>query len=567
MNDEQLVVTSDNKKKIGFFSAILLVMGGSIGAGIFLRAKSVLQAGAGNIVWAIMIWLIAGFSVVVMALALVEVASGRNDNLGIIGWSKAFNTLYIYKGCKFFMTYIYLPFSFFFMPYYVILQFQDGFGALGVNINFGGSTAAPWFYFLIGMAITLYFLFTAGLSSRMGNIQNWIVMSVKFIPLVAVVIVGFAFAGVNGVTYNRVTLSSLFEGSSLTLFGMSPFFAFFQAMGGIFFAFDQFYGAAGIQSEMKNPEKTPAALVYGLSAMTGIYIIIAIAMTLGAKTGGFYDYGDLLGGVGHSWAFGVINIMIAIGILGILNGFSMWCTRWVEDLVKEGELQIPGKAYKYMLNSKAPVVGMLFSLILSLPLVLLFTILGAYLYKDFGGYGDSPLTNEWYYGYKIGALLSFSDLLANWTAVLAYVFIAFAIIGCIKNRKQNFIPVVKNKHTIWAGYTSVSIVLAVMLFLILDPVVSVFIAGSALAADAKNEDAQTTLISQGLLVAVFILFMGVIFGPTPIEKWNAKRIILKLRNKLANEKDLMTASEIEAAKLELELNLEVLKTFKEARLA
>ncbi|WP_274541134.1 amino acid permease [[Mycoplasma] anseris] len=110
MNDEQLTTTTSTKKKIGFFSAILLVMGGSIGVGIYLRAKSVLSASAGNLVWAVMIWLIAGFSVIVMALALVEVTSGRNDNLGIIGWSKAFNTLYIYKGCKFFMVFIYLPF-------------------------------------------------------------------------------------------------------------------------------------------------------------------------------------------------------------------------------------------------------------------------------------------------------------------------------------------------------------------------------------------------------------------------------------------------------------------------
>ncbi|CRH56927.1 Uncharacterised protein [Chlamydia trachomatis] len=50
---------------------------------------------------------------------------------------------------------------------------------------------------------------------------------------------------------------------------------------------------------MKNPEKTPAALVIGLFSMTGIYILIAAAMSLGAKSGGFYDFGDLLDGKGH----------------------------------------------------------------------------------------------------------------------------------------------------------------------------------------------------------------------------------------------------------------------------
>jgi len=45
---------------------------------------------------------------------------------------------------------------------------------------------------------------------------------------------------------------------------------------------------------MKNPEKTPAALTIGLSSMTAIYILIAVSMSIGAKSGGFYDYGELL---------------------------------------------------------------------------------------------------------------------------------------------------------------------------------------------------------------------------------------------------------------------------------
>ncbi|SYV90391.1 Uncharacterised protein, partial [Metamycoplasma alkalescens] len=52
---------------------------------------------------------------------------------------------------------------------------------------------------------------------------------------------------------------------------------------------------------MKNPEKTPAALFVGLLSMTIIYIVIALAMSLGAKSGGFNDFGDLLKNKGHGW--------------------------------------------------------------------------------------------------------------------------------------------------------------------------------------------------------------------------------------------------------------------------
>ncbi|SYV90394.1 Uncharacterised protein, partial [Metamycoplasma alkalescens] len=56
MAEEQMVVTSNPKKKIGFFAAILVVIGSTIGVGIFLRAKSVLENSAGNIALAIAVW-------------------------------------------------------------------------------------------------------------------------------------------------------------------------------------------------------------------------------------------------------------------------------------------------------------------------------------------------------------------------------------------------------------------------------------------------------------------------------------------------------------------------------
>jgi amino acid transporter len=44
---------SSSKKKIGFFSVILLVVGSCIGAGIFFKNKSILADAQGSIVLAI----------------------------------------------------------------------------------------------------------------------------------------------------------------------------------------------------------------------------------------------------------------------------------------------------------------------------------------------------------------------------------------------------------------------------------------------------------------------------------------------------------------------------------
>ncbi|SYV90393.1 Uncharacterised protein, partial [Metamycoplasma alkalescens] len=43
------------------------------------------------------------------------------------------------------MTYLYLPLTYFFMPYYVIVQFQDAVIVFGGPSNFGSvSAGAPW---------------------------------------------------------------------------------------------------------------------------------------------------------------------------------------------------------------------------------------------------------------------------------------------------------------------------------------------------------------------------------------------------------------------------------------
>ena len=570
MSDEKLVVTPSTPKKIGFFSAILIVLGGSIGAGIFLRSESVLKNSGGNLIWAIIVWLIAGFTVITMALGLVEVASGRNDNLGMIGWAKAFNTLKIYKATKFFMTYLYLPFTYFFMPYYVILQFQDGISAFNKTgqalQNFGGSKLAPWFYFLIALALTVWMVFSAGISSRAGNIQNWVVTAVKFIPLVAVVIVGFIFAfikvkgnrGIDSVKYiiekgDLFNLSATNKDGDVSFFSLSPFFAVFASLGGIFFAFDGFYVTAGVQSEMKNPEKTPAALTIGLSSMTAIYILIAVAMSMGAKSGGFYDYRELLKAKGHAWAFGVINFCIAIGIIGILNGFTMWASRWVEDLIKEGEISVPVKVYKYMKNSKMPLVGALFVLFLALPFMIIFTIIGAYGYKPIS-YSDGN------YGYKIAELLSFADLMANWMAVFAFAFIAMSIVGAIQNRKKHFIAVTENKHTKWAGSIAVVMVLLTMTFLVIDPFASFFI---ALGQYGMGKNVKNDLLSKGLTSLSFIVFCVIAFGSAPIERKLVERKAAKFEKLLAS--GTYEADQLETLKIANELNNTVLRTYTEAR--
>ncbi|MEF9984949.1 MAG: APC family permease, partial [Malacoplasma sp.] len=383
--EEKSLAAAPTSKKIGFFSAMLIVMGSSIGAGIFFKSKAVIDGAHGNLILAIAAWLISAFAVIAMALALIEIASARNDNLSLIGWCKTFNSRIIYKASRNFMFYIYLPLTYFFMPLYVIMSLQDGISALAPSGSSAFGTDADWvIWTIISLLISTYFIVMSGMSSRVGNIQNLIITAIKFVPLVVAACIGFVYVGIEGVKAGTIITDGFIKPDATALpsfSSLSPGLGMFIAIAGIFFAYDGFYVTAGIQTEMKEPKKTPWAILAGLAAVTIIYLVIAISMSLNGN-GSFFGFGEWLDGKGLSWLFGLVNILIAIGVLGIINGFAMWAPRFIEDLIRERELPFSEKYINKLSDGKKPMVGIAYSAVLTYPIVILFTIIGALAYID-----------------------------------------------------------------------------------------------------------------------------------------------------------------------------------------
>ncbi|MGL5308601.1 MAG: APC family permease [Metamycoplasmataceae bacterium] len=503
------------KKKISFFSAMFVVVGSSIGAGIFLKSKAVLDGSHGSLVLAIFTWILAGFAVIAMALALIEVAGGKNDNLSLIGWCKTFNSRIMYKAAKNFMFYIYLPLNYFFMPLYFIIQLQDGIGVWTHSTTdelapFLFNTNVDWLIWsIVAIVIVIYFVVVSGYSSRAGNIQNLAITAVKFIPLVVAALMGFIFIGTGGVPDTPVTPGFKPEATDTnSLSAMTPGFGMFIAIAGIFFAYDGFYVTSGLNSEMAEPKKTPMAILFGLSLVTIIYLTIAISMSLNGD-GSFFGFGQWLSDNGNGWIFGVVNILIGIGILGIINGFAMWAPRFIENLIQEGELPFSSR-FKNQLNSDRPKIGILYSLVSSIPIILIFIIIGVFAYIP-GGYADIG------YGTGMESLYNFADLMANWTSLFAFGFIVAAIYGCLRNRKTKRIATDQKKYFKPMAISAI-IIMSVSLF------VSVFAPIFDLMAiyyipDLTNEE----IIGRVMLVIVLFLFIGITFLPTTIEDYIRKR--------------------------------------------
>ena len=507
------IAQASTQKKISFFSAILVVIGSSIGAGIFFKSQSVLDNSEGSLLLAIFCWIIAAISVVAMALALVEVVSARNDNLSLIGWTKVFNSRRLFKASKNFMFYIYLPLTYFFMPLYVIMSLQDGIGALVNKDAFTFGTNVDWLIWtLISLAMSSYFIYASGMSSRVGNIQNKIVTYIKFIPLAAVALIGFILVGLNGggdisigipTPENKPTIAG---GNTLSAF--TPGLGIFLAISAIFFAYDGFYVAAGIQSEMAEPKKTPMAILFGLLITTVIYLIIAISMSING--GSFFG---MLDSMKANWGdtgrilFGVINIMIAIGVLGIINGFAMWAPRFTEDLIKEGELPFSFK-YKNRLNDSRPMVGIMYSFIITIPIVIVFTLIGALGYIGSDSYSI--------YGKGMDRLYSFADLMATWTAVFTFGFIMAAIYGCLKNRKTKNVETDKKSYFKPMAVIAVIVVGLALAVTILIPIIDLTLLFSV---DKSIQGYIDIVVGRVMLVVALLLFAALSFGVSFIEDW------------------------------------------------
>lgn len=549
------------KKKISFFSAIIIVIGSVMGAGMFFKAGSVLKSSQGSILFSIFCWLIAVVAVILMTLALIEIASARNDNLSIIGWCQTFNSRVIYKACKNFMAYIYIPLSYFFLPLYFIMSIQDGVAALSGGTAYIGGQGYDWIItIVIVMATSVYFTVACGLSSRLGNLQNWVITAFNFVPVFIAVIVGAigisqiggvagGQAGVNAgiisesdIGYDFLKFVPTSGGTTAMFQTLSPGFGLFIAIGAIFFAYDGFYVTAGIQTEMKEPKKTPYALVYGLLAITIVYVTVAVVMSFASTDGSPYgmawifmtslakdEQGKIfdLGVNGNGWGKGLFlnmnnpitlyaafQILIGVGVLSIINAFGMWTPRFVEDLIKANELPLSTK-YINKLDSTRPKVGIMYNLIVSIPVIIVFCAIGALGYVNSGGYNVTG------YGDALTRLYSFGDLMATWCSVGAFTFILFPIIGALRNRKLHFVHTEQNKMLVPSAIICTMIMAPAIFLTYFVAIADLFMLFNVPASEP--EYVTDYLVPRIMLVVVLILYLIGTFVPQWIEDGYMKK--------------------------------------------
>ncbi|MCE6061709.1 APC family permease [Mycoplasmopsis agalactiae] len=520
----------NNRKKISFISAMLITVGSSFGAGIFFKSKSVLDSSHGSLILAIFAWIIASVAVICIALALVEISSTKSDNLSLTSWNKTFNSRFVYNVSKDFNTYVCLPLVFFFIPLYSFISLQDGLKFLTNKTGFG--TNHDWvIWMFISLALTVYLLTVPALYSKVGDIQNIISLAIKLAPLIFITFLGFVLVGTNKGGASEVSwlvqkhqnyAELIKQGKGIQEFNhIGAGLGMFLAISSIFYAYDGFYVSAGIQSEMKEPSKTPMALFFGLSLTTLIYLIIAISMSInGGSFTKMHAYSvNLIGLKATNIIFGIMNIFIAIGVLGIANGFAMWMPRYIEDLIVKGDLPFWEKLAPKV-NPQKPVVGIIYSVIISVPFIVIFTLIGALGYIDTSNYG--PVYDN---TMAMAKLYSFADLMANWNALGCFSLVALAIFGGIKNRKSNKVEIInKKKYFLPTAWISITFVALAIFVSVLVPIINLFLLIGVDRSLIQDTEFTQLLVGRLMLIIVLILFVSLTVIPTLIfNKIRAKK--------------------------------------------
>jgi len=486
------------KKKIGMFSGVMMIIGSSVGAGIFLKSNEILQ-NTGSIFLSIIAWVIGLFTIFCLAMCLTELSegAGEKNKEGFLGWIKTFNNNFLYRGCKNFMSYVYLPLNIFAMPLYAVQIFSDAFG---VHPQW-------WIVSLIALIIMIYFLITS-CSVRIVNIQNLLVTFIKFIPLTIAIGIGFVYIALgNKPSNNFMTTNHIEDSSPSTFVGLNPYVGIFMSIPSILFVMDGFYSATAFQSSLEQPKKMGKIMFIGLSILTVVYLLIAISLMLGPNSGGGIN---IFKGWLPNWLFITINILIGIGILGIVNAFCVHMYSIFEDMYQKQEFNWFSKI------KTIPTKATLSLLVINIS-VFIVLICGGYFFLDIYAYQDSGWDRH------MAGIFSMSDLVANWTALFAFLFITFSIVGGLWNRKTKKVKVQKTKGFVVCGIITCTMMILSTLFLIVGCFYDLI---SSIIFYFYNHSGGITVIGNFLSTLILLIFFAVIFLSPLIKKntTNSKNI-------------------------------------------
>ncbi|MBY0095052.1 amino acid permease [Priestia aryabhattai] len=240
-------------RKLGFWSALAIAVGTTIGSGIFVSSGDVARA-AGTPSISIMAWIVGGLIAIPQVMVLAELSTAYPQNgsgyvyLNKAGWRP-------------------LAFLYGWATFWALDPPSISIMALAIV-----SYLATFFPFfsgipgkLLGIAIILIITSIHYRSVKEGGLFQVIITAVKIVPFLIVIVLGFMYMNPDNFSYTPASVSektSLIGGVSATTWA-------YTGMAAICF----------MAGEFRNPGKTlPRALIGSVFIVLGLYTLLAVCV-------------------------------------------------------------------------------------------------------------------------------------------------------------------------------------------------------------------------------------------------------------------------------------------------
>ncbi len=305
------------KPKYGLFTAISMVVGITIGSGVFFKADDVLTKTNGNLGLAILAWLIGGAIMILGGYTFSLVARKISKVNGLVDYVEAAYGETAGYLVGWFQTLIYYPTLTGILAWVAALYTDNLLGLDGSSI---------W-YLTMGYMFAVFAL--NYLSPIIAGKFQVGTTAFKLIPLILVAVVGIVVGLVNGTTVENFTNVSgvVSEGTGLGLAVLSTAFAY-----------EGWVIATTINKELRNPKRDlPKALFFGSLIVVSVYILYYLGLSGVIENSVFLEEGDHAVSIAVNKLFGsfagsILTVFVIVSCLGTLNGLMMGLTRGMYSL-------------------------------------------------------------------------------------------------------------------------------------------------------------------------------------------------------------------------------------------
>lgn len=463
--------TNNTIKKVGYLTALVIMIGGTIGAGIFYKSQSILTNSHNDFVLAIISWLVAAFGILCIGLALVEIASASKRDIGIVGWVRNFTNTNIGRFSCSYMLMIYYPFSILTLSIYSVNALEDAYHvATGQYLFTNGYQVAA-----LSLGIVLWLTFFSWLSFKTTEKSQLFFTAIKFLPIVIFPVFAYIFSA-NGQAGEHL---EIVKPENKGLLGTFKGLGIIASIPAILFAYDGFFTIASVRSNLKKPKTLPLIILSGLVVITSIYLYISIAFSIPNNNGS--PEGILI--IPKSLSI-ILYISIFLSVIGVVNGYTMATNRVYIIATNDREFYFLSWMYKKFNKISKRDVSYIFLVGFIIFLFVIITPFTEHIWKLPTKYNHS--------------LYAMSDVLTNYTSLFVFVLIGFAIFGGLINRKTNKIKVEKFKLFIPAAILSIIFLIIGSTYFLLEPLIS-------LAFLEKIEDKLSNIYTFIVMIITIII--------------------------------------------------------------